>query len=167
RDLHSGLYGGAAPNAVYGLVQLLAKAKDDNGVIRIPGLYDDVDKPAPAELESWKRLPFSEKDFLEKEVGATELLGEPNRTALERVWSRPTFEVHGIAGGFTAAGAKTVIPSKAVAKVSFRLVPNQAPEKIVKAFRQFLADNAPAGIRVELRVLSAGPAIMVDPENTA
>src|SRR5207302_4886880 len=167
RDLHSGLYGGAAPNAVYGLVQLLAKAKDDNGVIRIPGLYDDVDKPAPAELESWKRLPFSEKDFLEKEVGATELLGEPNRTALERVWSRPTFEVHGIAGGFTAAGAKTVIPAKATAKVSIRLVPKQDPEKMIGAFRKFIEKNTPKGMRMELRVLSSGPGLVVNPDHPA
>jgi acetylornithine deacetylase/succinyl-diaminopimelate desuccinylase-like protein len=167
RDLHSGLYGGAAPNPVFGLIELLSKCKDANGVIQVPGLYGDVAPPAAAEKESWQRLPFNEADFLKSEVGSTALTGEPGYSVLERVWARPTFEVHGIAGGFTGAGAKTVIPSKAVAKVSFRLVPNQDPEKILEAFRQFLANNAPAGIRVELRVLSAGPAIMVDPDNTA
>jgi len=125
RDLHSGLYGGAAPNAVYGLIELLAKAKNADGAIQIPGIYDAVEEPAPAELESWRGLPFDEREFLVKEVGATALTGEPDRTVLERVWSRPTFEVHGIAGGFTAAGAKTVIPAKATAKVSIRLVPRQ------------------------------------------
>src|SRR5262245_61850 len=123
RDLHSGLYGGAAPNAVYGLIQLLAKAKDAEGVIQIPGIYDQVAEPAAAEIASWKSLPFTEGEFLANEVGSPQLTGEPGRMVLERVWSRPTFEVHGIAGGFTGAGAKTVIPAKAIAKVSFRLVP--------------------------------------------
>jgi acetylornithine deacetylase/succinyl-diaminopimelate desuccinylase-like protein len=118
-------------------------------------------------MESWARLPFSEDEFLNKEVGATALTGEPDRSVLERVWSRPTLEVHGIAGGFTAAGAKTVIPSKATAKVSMRLVPDQDPAKCIEAFRSFLAANAPAGISLDLRVLSAGPAIGVDPDHPA
>ena len=167
RDLHSGLYGGAAPNAVYGLVQLLAKAKDANGAIQIPGIYDDVEEPAAAEFESWKRLPFDESEFLTKEVGASTLTGEPGRTVLEKVWSRPTFEVHGIAGGFTGAGAKTVIPATATAKVSFRLVPRQDPQKVVAAFRDWVAKNAPAGIRTEVRVLSAAPGLMVNPDHPA
>ena len=112
-------------------------------------MYDDVAPPAPVERESWKQLPFDEEEFLRKEVGATELTGEAGYSVLERVWARPTLEVHGIAGGFTGAGAKTVIPSKAVAKVSFRLVPNQDPEKIVKAFGDFLQYNAPPGIQIE------------------
>ncbi len=129
RDLHSGMYGGAAPNAVYGLIELLAKAKDAQGHIQIPGIYDDVAAPAPAEIESWRKLPFSEEEFLKTEVGSTALTGEPEQSVLARIWARPTFEVHGIAGGFTGAGAKTVIPAKAVAKVSLRLVPNQDPEQ--------------------------------------
>jgi acetylornithine deacetylase/succinyl-diaminopimelate desuccinylase-like protein len=167
RDLHSGLYGGAAPNAVYGLIELLAKAKDANGVIQIPGIYDDVEEPAAAELESWKRLPFDEREFLAKEVGATALTGEPGRSVLERVWSRPTFEVHGIAGGFTAAGAKTVIPAKATAKVSFRLVPRQDPDAVVAAFRAWVTKNLPKGIQAEVRVLSAGPGLVVNPDHPA
>jgi acetylornithine deacetylase/succinyl-diaminopimelate desuccinylase-like protein len=167
RDLHSGLYGGAAPNAVYGLIELLAKAKDENGVIQIPGIYDDVEEPAAAEMQSWKRLPFSDKQFLEKEVGAAELTGEPGRTVLERVWSRPTFEVHGIAGGFTGAGAKTVIPAKAIAKVSLRLVPSQDPEKVVEAFGNWVRENMPRGIRTQIRVLSASPGIVVNPDHKA
>ncbi len=83
-------------------------------------MYDDVMPPAAVERESWKQLPFDEEEFLRKEVGATELTGEAGYSVLERVWARPTMEVHGIAGGFTGAGSKTVIPSKAVAKVSFR-----------------------------------------------
>jgi acetylornithine deacetylase/succinyl-diaminopimelate desuccinylase-like protein len=167
RDLHSGLYGGAAPNGVFGLIELLAKVKSSSGVVRIPGFYDDVEPPAPAEKESWERLPFRPKDFLKKEVGSTRLTGESKYTVLERIWARPTFEVHGIAGGFTGAGAKTVIPAKATAKVSVRLVPKQDPEKIVDAFRKFVEKNTPKGIRTEVRVLSAGPAVMVNPDHPA
>jgi len=163
RDLHSGLYGGAAPNAVFGLVELLAKLKNADGVIQIPGIYDDVQPPDPAELASWKSLPFNEQEFVKKEVGSTQLTGEKNYSVLERVWARPTLEVHGIAGGFTAAGAKTVIPAKATAKVSLRMVPNQDPEKVLAAYREFVRKNTPAGIQTEVRVLSAGPAVMVDP----
>jgi len=167
RDLHSGLYGGAAPNAVFGLVELLSKLKDANGKIQIPGMYDDVEAPAAAEKQSWKTLPFDEVEFLKKEVGSTRLTGEPGYSVLERVWARPTLEVHGIAGGFTAAGAKTVIPATATAKVSMRLVPNQNAEKIVAAYKKFVQENAPAGIEVEVRVLSAGEAIMVNPDHPA
>jgi acetylornithine deacetylase/succinyl-diaminopimelate desuccinylase-like protein len=167
RDLHSGLYGGSAPNAVYGLIELLAKAKSPDGRLQIPGVYDDVKEPAGSELDSWKTLPFNEREFLAKEVGSTELTGEPDRTVLERVWSRPTLEVHGIAGGFTGAGAKTVIPAKATAKVSFRLVPDQEPQKVIDGFRKFVADNTPKGIKTEVRVLSSSPAVMVNPDHPA
>ena len=167
RDLHSGLYGGAAPNPVFGLVELLSKCKDSHGVIQVPGIYDDVTPPSETEKQSWKLLPFREPDFLKNEVGASALAGESDYSVLERVWARPTFEVHGIAGGFTGAGAKTVIPSKATAKASFRLVPNQNPDKILGSFRKFLQDNAPAGVHIELRVLSASPAVMVDPKHPA
>ncbi len=167
RDLHSGLYGGAAPNAVYGLIELLAKAKDANGVIQIPGIYDNVEDPAPAEMASWKRLPFAESEFLANEVGSTELTGEPDRTVLERVWSRPTLEVHGIAGGFTGAGAKTVIPAKATAKVSVRLVPRQDPQHVIDSVRKWVRANTPKGIRTEVRVLSASPGLVVNPEHPA
>jgi acetylornithine deacetylase/succinyl-diaminopimelate desuccinylase-like protein len=167
RDLHSGLYGGAAPNAVFGLIELLAKAKNASGEIQVPGVCDDVMAPAAAELESWKGLPFDEKEFLEKEVGSTALTGEKQYSVLERVWARPTMEVHGIAGGFTGAGAKTVIPAKATAKVSFRLVPNQQPEKVIEAWKKFVAENAPAGITMQVNVLSGAPASMVNPDHPA
>jgi len=167
RDLHSGMYGGAAPNAVFGLVELLAKMKDANGRIQIPGMYDDVQPPTPAEKRSWEHLPFDEKEFLSHEVGATQLTGEPGYPVLERIWARPTLEVHGIAGGFTAAGAKTVIPARATAKVSMRMVPNQDPQKIIAAYKKFVAENTPAGIQTEVRILSWGPAIMVNPDHPA
>jgi acetylornithine deacetylase/succinyl-diaminopimelate desuccinylase-like protein len=167
RDLHSGLYGGAAPNPLQGLIDLLGKCKDASGLIRIAGMYDDVAPPAPVERESWRRLPFNEAEFLRNEVGSTALSGEAGFSVLERVWARPTMEVHGIAGGFTGAGSKTVIPAKAVAKVSFRLVPNQQPEKILKSFGDFLQANQPAGIGISLRVLSASPAVLVNPDHPA
>jgi acetylornithine deacetylase/succinyl-diaminopimelate desuccinylase-like protein len=167
RDLHSGLYGGAAPNAVFGLIELLAKAKDKDGRIQIPGIYDDVRPPAAAEKESWARLPFEESEFLNKEVGSEELTGEPDFSTLERIWARPTLEVHGIAGGFTGAGAKTVIPAKATAKVSFRLVPDQDPDRVVSSFRHWVEVNTPRGIKTEVRVLSASPAVMVNPDHPA
>jgi acetylornithine deacetylase/succinyl-diaminopimelate desuccinylase-like protein len=167
RDLHSGVYGGAAPNAVFGLVELLSKLKDANGKIQVPGMYDDVEAPADTEKQSWKTLPFDEAEFLKNEVGSTRLTGEPGYSVLERVWARPTLEVHGIAGGFTAAGAKTVIPATATAKVSMRLVPNQNAEKIIAAYKKFVQENAPPGIEVEVRVLSAGEAIMVNPDHPA
>jgi acetylornithine deacetylase/succinyl-diaminopimelate desuccinylase-like protein len=167
RDLHSGIFGGAAPNAVYGLIELLAKAKDADGRIQIPGIYDDVIAPETDEIESWKRLPFSEEEFLNKSVGATVLTGEPDQTVLARLWARPTFEVHGIAGGFTGAGAKTVIPASAVAKVSLRLVPGQDPEKVLAKLREWLKANTPKGIQIETRVLSAAPAVSVNPSHPA
>jgi acetylornithine deacetylase/succinyl-diaminopimelate desuccinylase-like protein len=167
RDLHSGLYGGAAPNAVFGLIELLAKAKDANGHILIPGIYDDVEPPSVAEKESWTHLPFDEAEYLKSEVGSTELTGEPGYSVFERTWARPTFEVHGIAGGFTGTGAKTVIPAKAVAKVSVRLVPRQDPEKIIRAVQQFVKENSPRGIQCEVRVLSAGPGLMVNTDHGA
>lgn len=167
RDLHSGLYGGAAPNPIFGLIEILSKAKSAGGEILIPGMYDDWEAPSKAELDSWKSLPFSEREMLEGEVGSTQLTGEAAFTVLERVWARPTLEVHGIAGGFTGAGAKTVIPAKATAKVSFRLVPRQDPEKVLAGFRQFLRANTPAGCKVELKVLSAGEATMVNPDHPA
>lgn len=167
RDLHSGIYGGAAPNPIFALIEILSQAKDAGGRILIPGFYDEVDEPTAVELESWRSLPFNEAEFLAKEVGSSALTGESDRTVLERMWSRPTLEVHGIAGGFTGAGAKTVIPAEATAKVSFRLVPHQDPEKIAAAFEAFLQERCPAGVKVELRVLSGSPAVVVNPDHPA
>ena len=167
RDLHSGLYGGAAPNAVFGLVELLSKTKDAGGRIQIPGIYDDVEPPSQDEKQSWEHLPFDEKEYLRDEVGSTALTGEAGYSVFERTWARPTLEVHGIAGGFTGAGAKTVIPAKATAKVSIRLVPKQDPDKVVASVQKFVKENAPLGIQCEVRVLSAGPGLMVNTDHPA
>ncbi len=157
RDLHSGLYGGAVPNAVFGLAELVSKLKDPSGRIMIPGMYGDVKQPSAEEKQSWSTLPFNEQEFLKKEVGSTALTGEKGYSVLEKVWARPTLEVHGIAGGFTGAGAKTVIPARATAKVSMRLVPNQDPAKIVAAYKRFVRENTPTGIETEVRIPELGP----------
>jgi acetylornithine deacetylase/succinyl-diaminopimelate desuccinylase-like protein len=149
------------------LIELLAKAKDADGHIRIPGVYDGVVPPDATELDSWQKLPFSEKEFLSEQVGSSALTGEPEQSVLERVWARPTFEVHGIAGGFASAGAKTVIPAKAVAKVSLRVVPKQDPAKVVAAVKNWVAAHTPKGIQTEVRVLSASPAVSVNPNHPA
>ncbi|MEP6961633.1 MAG: dipeptidase [Acidobacteriota bacterium] len=167
RDLHSGVYGGAAPNAIFGLVELLAKLKDANGHIKIPGIYDDVTPPTAEEKHSWSSLPFDEEDYRKTEVGSTTLTGEPGFSVMERTWARPTLEVHGIVGGYMSPGAKTVIPAKATAKVSIRLVPDQKPDKVVAAYKKFIADNTPAGIQFDVRILSASPANSVNPDHPA
>jgi acetylornithine deacetylase/succinyl-diaminopimelate desuccinylase-like protein len=167
RDLHSGMYGGAAPNAVFGLIELLAKVKNARGEIKVPGIYDDVTPPSEEEKRSWASLPFSEREFLRTEVGSTKLTGETKYSVLERTWARPTFEVHGIAGGFTGAGSKTVIPATATAKVSIRLVPNQDPDKVIAAFEKFVAKNTPRGIKTEVRVLGKGPGLLVKTDHPA
>jgi acetylornithine deacetylase/succinyl-diaminopimelate desuccinylase-like protein len=134
-DLHSGEYGGAAPNAHEELCRLLCRLKSADGKVNIPGFYDAVKRPSRAELAAWKKLPFSEKDFL-KRVQGKGLVGLKKASVLERLWALPTFEIHGIVGGFTGEGAKTVIPAEATAKVSMRLVPNQ---KLVAVERQLAA----------------------------
>ena len=111
-DLHSGQFGGAAPNPFFGLSQIIAKLKDEDGRILVPGVYDKVLKPSDAELHAWKTLPFDEEAYREAQVGSPALPGEPGYSVLERLWSRPTLEVHGMPGGFIGAGAKTVIPGQ-------------------------------------------------------
>jgi acetylornithine deacetylase/succinyl-diaminopimelate desuccinylase-like protein len=167
RDLHSGMYGGAAPNAVFGLIELLAKMKNADGEIQIPGIYEDVEPPSEEELASWKSLPFTEEAFLKDEVGSTQLTGESKFSVLERLWARPTFEVHGIAGGFTGAGSKTVIPATATAKVSIRLVPKQDPDKVIAAFEKFVAAKTPDGITIKIKVLGKGPGLVVKTDHPA
>ena len=112
-DLHSGMYGGAAPNPFVALAQVIAKLKDADGRILIPGFYDKVAAPSADELKAWKALPFDEEHYRETEVGSVTLTGEPGFSVLERTWARPTLDVHGMPGGFIGAGAKTVIPAKA------------------------------------------------------
>ena len=147
RDLHSGLYGGVAPNPLFGLIEVLAQCKDAEGRVLIPGFYDDVEAPSAKEKASWAGLPFDEAAYLRDEVGSTALTGEPGFSVFERIGARPTFEVHGLPGGFTGPGAKTVIPATAAAKVSTRLVPHQDPGKILAGIEAFVSARAPARSR--------------------
>jgi acetylornithine deacetylase/succinyl-diaminopimelate desuccinylase-like protein len=164
-DLHSGMYGGAAPNPLFALVEIISKLKDAKGHILIPGFYKGVKAPSKAELKAWKRLPFNEEHYRKTEVGSKVLTGEPGYSVLYRTWARPTLEVHGMPGGFTATGAKTVIPAKASAKVSMRLVPNQDPDDILKKYTKFVKRLTPKGIEINIKLHSKGPACVVDTNN--
>jgi len=164
-DLHSGVYGGAAPNPLEALSRIISKLKDENGKVLVPGFYDRVVRPSDEELQDWKSLPFDEEEYRKREVGSTVLTGEPGYSVLERTWARPTLEVHGMPGGFTAAGAKTVIPAKASAKISMRLVPNQDPEEIFASFQNYVQSLTPRGIQLKLRKHSLGPASLIPTNN--
>jgi len=162
QDLHSGSYGGVAPNPIMALTEILTALKHKDGRILIPRFYERVKAPAEAELAAWRSLPFNENEYREKEVGSAVLTGEPGYSVLERVWARPTFEVHGIRGGFTGEGSKTVIPARALAKVSCRLVPDQQPAEIVALIKEAVALACPKGIKASFKLISAAPASMVD-----
>jgi len=164
-DLHSGMYGGAAPNPFVALAQVIAKLKDAEGKILIPGFYDKVQKPTDAELKAWKALPFDEEHYRETEVGSTALTGEAGYSVLERTWARPTLDVHGMPGGFIGAGAKTVIPARAVAKVSMRLVPDMTPAESFGQYKAYVESICPKGIVLEVRLIHAGDAIVVSTDN--
>ena len=164
-DLHSGMYGGAAPNPFVALAQVIAKLKDAEGKILIPGFYDKVATPTDAELAAWKALPFDEEEYRVSEVGSTALTGEAGFSVLERTWSRPTLDVHGMPGGFIGAGAKTVIPAKATAKVSLRLVPDMTPTESFAQYRAYVESIVPKGCTLEVRLIHSGDPIVVSTEN--
>jgi len=130
-----------------------------------PRFYDRVVPPSPKERAAWARLPFNEKEYTEVEMGARELVGEPEVPLFERVWARPTVEVHGIRGGFTGEGAKTVIPARAVAKISTRLVGDQLVEESIEQTKAAVKAACPKGVTAELKVLSAGAPSLTNPDN--
>jgi acetylornithine deacetylase/succinyl-diaminopimelate desuccinylase-like protein len=164
-DLHSGMYGGAAPNPFVALAQIVAKLKDEDGHVSIPGFYDGIEEPTGDELAAWQTLPFDEEHYRKTEVGSVELTGEPQYSVLERTWSRPTMDVHGMPGGFIGAGAKTVIPAKAMAKISFRLVPGMKPETTFAKYKAFVESIAPKGTQVAVRMIHSGEPIVVSTDN--
>jgi acetylornithine deacetylase/succinyl-diaminopimelate desuccinylase-like protein len=164
-DLHSGMYGGAAPNPFVALAQVIAQLKDAEGKILIPGFYDKVATPTDAELRAWKALPFDEEHYRETEVGSVSLTGEAGYSVLERTWARPTLDVHGMPGGFIGAGAKTVIPAKAVAKVSMRLVPDMTPAEAFPQYKAYVESLCPKGIVLEVRLIHSGDPIVVSTDN--
>ncbi|MEW6702876.1 MAG: dipeptidase, partial [Bacteroidota bacterium] len=155
RDLHSGSFGGAVANPINELAKIISKLQDKNGKVTIPNFYKGVFKLTKEEKDNFKRLKFSDKKYA-KRLGVKELQGEKGFTTLERLWTRPTLDCNGIIGGFTEKGAKTVLPSKAVAKISMRLVPHQDPEKIAKEFAKFVKSLAPKSIYVDVRTLHYG-----------
>ncbi len=161
-DLHSGLYGGVAPNAHEALVHILAQLKSPAGKIAIPGLYEAVEKPSKSERDAWKRLPFSERSYMRREVGSRALTGLNRYTPLERTWALPTLEIHGITGGFTAAGAKTVIPAVAGAKVSLRLVPRQKFKTVERQFRKRVKELAPPHAKVSVDFIHGADPVLAD-----
>jgi acetylornithine deacetylase/succinyl-diaminopimelate desuccinylase-like protein len=164
-DLHSGMYGGAAPNPFVALAQIIAKLKDEDGRILIPGFYDKVAAPSPDELRTWKTLAFDEERYRQTQIGSRELIGEPEYGVLERIWTRPTLDVHGMPGGFIGAGAKTVIPAKAVAKISMRLVPDQVPAEIFAQYKAYVDSIVPRGVEVTVRLIHAADPIVVSTDN--
>ena len=154
-DLHSGSYGGAVMNPATALARIIASFHDADGHIAIAGFYDKVREWEPAAREQIKRLPFSDRTFLE-EAGAPAAVGEKGYTTLERVWSRPTCEVNGMLSGYTGEGAKTVLPAKAMAKVSCRLVPDQSPPEIEALMKAHIAKVTPPGVTVTVEHLHGG-----------
>jgi acetylornithine deacetylase/succinyl-diaminopimelate desuccinylase-like protein len=155
QDLHSGSYGGAVINPAMALARILATMHDARGRIAIKGFYDKVRKWPKAERDGIRKLPFREKSF-QHETGSPALGGEEGFSTLERIWMRPTCEVNGQLSGYTGEGAKTVLPSKAMAKVSCRLVPDQDPDQIAKLFKAHVKRVAPKGVKVEVTYIHGG-----------
>jgi acetylornithine deacetylase/succinyl-diaminopimelate desuccinylase-like protein len=166
RDLHSGLYGGMAVNPIHVLARILGALHDENGAVALPGFYDGVEDVPQEVLDQWNALEFDALAFL-REIGLTTPAGERDRTPLEQLWSRPTCEVNGIVGGYTGEGFKTVLPAKASAKVSFRLVGKQNPERVVQAFRAFVASRLPPDVKAEFIGHAGSPAISLPIKNQA
>ncbi|MCA2004228.1 MAG: dipeptidase [Ignavibacterium sp.] len=166
RDLHSGTYGGAVPNPINILAEMIAKLKDKDGRITITGFYKDVLKLTKEERENFKALRFSEKEFA-KSIGIKKSVGEKGYSVLERIWARPTLDCNGIVGGFTGQGAKTVIPSKASAKISMRLVPNQDPNKIAKLFTKYIKQIAPDYVTVKVTSIHGGYPVLAPLDHKA
>jgi acetylornithine deacetylase/succinyl-diaminopimelate desuccinylase-like protein len=157
KDLHSGSFGGSVHNPIQALSEIIASLHDKNGRVTIPGFYDDVRKLTKAERDSFAQLPFSEKKYAQ-ELGVKELYGEKGYSSLERVWARPTLECNGIWGGYIGEGAKTVLPSKASAKISMRLVPDQNSTKAAKLFEKHIKKIAPKSVQVSVKFLHGGEA---------
>ena len=157
-DLHSGVFGGAVANPAIALSKILAALVDENGRIQLPGFYDDVVELSERERSEFQSLPFDEQGFKDQ-LNVKELTGEKGYSTLERRWARPSCDINGIWGGYQGEGAKTVLPGKACAKFSFRLVPNQEPGKITASVRKFLEPLVPPGIEMELIDYHGAPGI--------
>jgi acetylornithine deacetylase/succinyl-diaminopimelate desuccinylase-like protein len=166
RDLHSGLYGGAVANPVNMLAKMIASLTDENNRITIPGFYDDVLEASPYERKEMAKAPFDIENY-KKEIDVEELVGEEGYSTMERTGIRPSLDVNGIWGGYTGEGAKTILPSKAYAKISMRLVPNQNSKKIDELFIRHFESIAPPGVKVAARVLHGGEGYVSPVDNPA
>lgn len=166
RDLHSGLYGGPARNPLHALATVIAALHDKDGRVAIPGFYDGIRAPSPSEIAAWRKLGFDAAGFLGG-VGLSAPAGETGFSILEQLWSRPTAEVNGIHGGYGGPGTKTVIPSRATAKLSFRLVPGQDPEKIIEAWHRFVEHHLPPDASATYAGEGGSPAVGFDPSAPA
>ncbi len=164
KDLHSGIFGGAVANPLTEMARLIATLHDADGRIAVPGFYDDVQDPAPWERECWSRLPVEDTEFLVL-TGAPALHGEKGFSAFERTWARPTAELNGMWGGYQGEGSKTVIPSTAHAKISFRLVPHQNAERILDAVEEHLHAQVSPAVRLTVERGHTGEPYFVDPRS--
>jgi succinyl-diaminopimelate desuccinylase len=164
RDLHSGSFGGSVTNPINALTQILAGLIDEKGRVTIAGFYDDVIPVTPRERKELAALPFDEKEYF-AQVGVVGSTGEEGFSTLERRWIRPTFDISGIWGGYQGEGAKTVLPSTAGAKFSFRLVPNQDPAKITAGLKWKLAELCPPGVELDLIDHHGAPGVLVSLES--
>ncbi len=160
QDLHSGVFGGAVANPAVALCQMMAALIDQQGRIQVPGFYDDVTPLTNRERAQFSGLPYQERSFMEQ-LGVSALAGEQGYSTLERRWVRPSFDIHGLTAGYQGEGAKTVLPAKASAKFSFRLVPQQDPDKIAASVRQMLEELCPPGINMTLHDLHHAPGYIV------
>ncbi len=167
QDLHSGTYGGIAPNPLHTLAVIIVGLKDAEGHIHIPGLYDKLRQPAPEEKKFWQEDPLHMNESLLTEMGVSEFTGEAEYPPLERIWGRPTLEVHGIVGGFTGEGAKTVIPAVTKAKISLRLPADLNSKEVFTLFERRVKELAPAGVEVTVRNLHGGEGVLVSPDSPA
>ncbi len=166
RDLHSGSFGGAVANPINELAKIIAKLHNKDGKVTIPNFYSKVKKLTKKEKENIKRLRFSDKKFA-KELGVKELYGEKGYSTLERLWARPTLDCNGIVGGFTEEGAKTVLPSKASAKISMRLVPDQDPNEIAREFTKYVKSLAPKSIKIKVKAMHGAYPVVIPLEDPA
>lgn len=164
RDLHSGSFGGTVANPANALCKMLSALIDSDGRVQLPGFYDDVQELSYAEREQFGALGFLDDEY-KSELGLTELAGEKGFTTLERRWARPTFDINGIWGGYQGEGAKTVLPAKAGAKFSCRLVPNQDPKKVQAAMQTMLEKLCPPGIKMELEAIHGAPGFVLSPDS--
>ena len=163
-DLHSGSFGGAVTNPALALARILTEIKTPDGRVQLPGFYDCVKPLVESERKMWAELGFSDEQFA-KQMGVPALTGEAGYTTLERRWARPTFDVHGLLGGYQGEGGKTIIPAWAGAKISFRLVPDQDPKTVGQQLRAFIATHTPPGVTVEVIDLHGGSGVVVDPNS--